>query len=154
MKRLKYQHEGRVRAAATALGYGATGGPGGLTGSSGKLLSARERAAGAGAQAAANALALQNSPEWLRPLLMLLPPVPKFGRGTVKPPPHLTEMALSMLRANTLPASRPVDGTVNGSTSKKRGRDDGDSSDEENGNSGGAYSNQFRSRQRSRLSAN
>ena len=98
MKRLKYQREGRVRAAATALGYGATGGPGGLTGSSGKLLSARERAAGAGAQAAANALALQNSPEWLRPLLMLLPPVPKFVRGTAKPPPHLTEMALSTTR--------------------------------------------------------
>mmetsp|Transcript_37968 Transcript_37968/g.81124 ORF Transcript_37968/g.81124 Transcript_37968/m.81124 type:complete len:1355 (+) Transcript_37968:106-4170(+) len=158
VKRLRFQREGRARAASFALGLGgaAQGGGGGVS-SAGKLLSSRERSAGAGGAAAhaqaANAMALQNSPEWLRPLLLLLPPVPKFGRmGTVKPPPHLTEMALSALRTNPLPA-RP---TTNGKSSKrKRGRfnDGGDSSDEENGNAtgGGGYSSQFRSRQRSRL---
>mmetsp|Transcript_6938 Transcript_6938/g.15065 ORF Transcript_6938/g.15065 Transcript_6938/m.15065 type:complete len:103 (+) Transcript_6938:1-309(+) len=85
----------------------------------------------------------------------LLPPVPKFGRmGTVKPPPHLTEMALSALRTNPLPA-RPSGTSNNGNSKRKRGRgfnDGGDSSDEENGAmGGGGYSNQFRSRQRSRL---
>lgn len=71
------------------------------------------------------------------------------------PSPHRISPRWHCLRrANPLPASRSVDGTDNGTASKKRGRDDGDSSDEENGNSGGAYSNQFRSRQRSRLSAN
>ncbi|KAK1744823.1 RNA cleavage stimulation factor [Skeletonema marinoi] len=91
----------------------------------------------------------KNAPEWLRPLIALLPPVPKFGRGITKPPPHLIEMALSTLRANVLP-SRPTNGAAN--DSKKRRRDDGDSSDEEgNGASGGGYSSQFRSRQRSRL---
>mmetsp|Transcript_24403 Transcript_24403/g.52609 ORF Transcript_24403/g.52609 Transcript_24403/m.52609 type:complete len:1321 (-) Transcript_24403:368-4330(-) len=154
VKRLKFQRESRTRAAAAALGLGGAANQGGI-GASGKLL--RERSTvggGAGAQAAANALALQNSPEWLRPLLLLLPPVPKFGRGTVKPPPHLTEMALSTLRGNPLPTVRPSS-SKGGTNSKKRGRNHGgggDSSDEENGNTtGGGYSNQFRTRQRSRL---
>jgi hypothetical protein len=149
VKRLRFQRESRNRAVVSALGL--PGSNQGITGTSGKLLSLRERAAGAAGQAAANALALQNSPEWLRPLLLLLPPVPKFGRSTVKPPPHMTEMALSTLRANPLPASRPTV-TSNGNSHKKRGRNDGDSSDEENGDAvGGGYSNQFRSRQRLRL---
>lgn len=149
VKRLRFQRESRNRAVVSALGL--PGSNQGITGTSGKLLSLRERAAGAAGQAAANALALQNSPEWLRPLLLLLPPVPKFGRSTVKPPPHMTEMALSTLRANPLPASRPTV-TSNGNSHKKRGRNDGDSSDEENGDAvGGGYSNQFRSRQRMRL---
>mmetsp|Transcript_1541 Transcript_1541/g.2821 ORF Transcript_1541/g.2821 Transcript_1541/m.2821 type:complete len:1330 (-) Transcript_1541:273-4262(-) len=159
VKRLRFQRESRNRAASSALGLPGAN-QGGITGSSGKLLSSRERSAGAGAGHQAHALALQNSPEWLRPLLLLLPPVPKFGRvGTVKPPPHLTEMALAALRSNPLPA-RPTGTTSsngkNANSSRKRGRgfnNGGDSSDEENGNAmgGGAYSNQFRSRQRSRL---
>jgi hypothetical protein len=149
VKRLRFQRESRTRAALSALGL--AGSSQGITGTSGKLLSSRERTVGVAGQAAANAIALQNSPEWLRPLLLLLPPVPKFGRSTVKPPPHLTELALSTLRANQLPASRPAV-TSNGNSHKKRGRDDGDSSDEENGDTvGGGYSNQFRSRQRMRL---
>lgn len=157
VKRLKFQRESRTRAAASALGLGASN-QGGIAGASGKLL--RERSmvgGGAGVQAAANALALQNSPEWLRPLLLLLPPVPKFGRGTVKPPPHLTEMALSALRVNLLPSVRPTSSKGVGANIKKRGRSNNrgdDSSDEDNGNTvGGGYSNQFRTRQRSRLTA-
>lgn len=149
VKRLKFQRESRTRAAASALGL-AGAGQGGM-GTSGKLLSARERAAG-GAAAQATNIAIQNSPEWLRPLLLLLPPVPKFGRGTVKPPPHLTEMALSALRSNALPSNRPVGTGASRANNKKRGRDnDGDSSDDEDNMAGGGYSNQFRSRQRSRL---
>lgn len=146
IKRLRFQRDSRTRAAALALGF--AGSNQGIT--SGKLLS-RERTAGAAGQAAANPLALQNSPEWLRPLLLLLIPVPKFGKGTVKPPPHLTELALSTLRANSLPANRPIE-ISNGNTQKKRERDAGDSSDDdEDINTGGGYSHQFRSRQRLRL---
>lgn len=154
VKRLRFQREGRARAAAAALGLGGAPGGGGAGGGAVGKLSLRERSAGSASagQAAANALALQNSPDWLRPLLLLLPPVPKFGRGTVKPPPHLTEMALSALRTNPLPASRPTSSN-GGRSSRKRGRNHaGDSSDEEdNGGGGGGYSSQFRSRQRSRL---
>ena len=148
IKRLRFQRDSRSRAAALALGF--TGSNQGIA--SGKLLS-RERTAGVAGQSAANPLAMQNSPEWLRPLLLLLIPVPKFGKGTVKPPPHLTELALSTLRANSIPANRPIE-ISNGNTPKKREReqDGGDSSDdEEDNNTGGGYSNQFRSRQRLRL---
>ena len=146
VKRLRFQRESPTRA-ATALFGGLPGAGQGVGGTSGKLLSSRDRVAAMGQ--GANAVAVQNAPEWLRPLIALLPPVPKFGRGITKPPPHLIEMALSTLRANVLP-SRPTNGAAN--DSKKRRRDDGDSSDEEgNGASGGGYSSQFRSRQRSRL---
>ena len=159
VRRLRFQREGKTRAASSALFGGLPGGGNqGITGGTGKLLSSRERAAGAGQ--GMNALALQSAPEWLRPLLLLLPPVPKFGRGLSKPPPHLIEMTLSTMRANALP-SRPVDAGTNNSngammSSKKRGRNnnDGDSSDEDNDNGGAfgaTYSNQFRARQRSRL---
>lgn len=144
VKRLRFQRESSTRAATALLLPGAGQGVGGT---SGKLLSSRDRVAAMGQ--GANAVAVQNAPEWLRPLLALLPPVPKFGRGITRPPPHLIEMALSTLRANELPP-RPTNGAAN--DSKKRRRDDGDSSDEEgNGASGGGYSSQFRSRQRSRL---
>ena len=148
IKRLKFQRESKNRAAAVALGLGTA--QGGLAGTAGKL-QLRERTAGAAGQAAAKALELQNAPEWLRPLLMLLPPVPKRHGTSVKPPPHLTEMALSTLRANPLPESRPE--SSNGASRLKRGREnDGDSSDEENGKTaGGGYSNQFRARQQARL---
>ena len=141
--------ESKNRAAAVALGLGTA--QGGLAGTAGKL-QLRERTAGAAGQAAAKALELQNAPEWLRPLLMLLPPVPKRHGTSVKPPPHLTEMALSTLRANPLPESRP-ESSNNGASRLKRGREnDGDSSDEENGKTaGGGYSNQFRARQQARL---
>ena len=146
VKRLRFQRESPTRA-ATALFGGLPGAGQAVGGTSGKLLSSRDRVAAMGQ--GANAVAVQNAPEWLRPLIALLPPVPKFGRGITKPPPHLIEMALSTLRANVLP-SRPTNGAAN--DSKKRRRDDGDSSDEEgNGASGGGYSSQFRSRQRSRL---
>ncbi len=149
IKRLHFQRDSRTRAAALALGF--TGSSQGVP--SGKLLS-RDRTAGAVGQSAANPLALQNSPEWLRPLLLLLIPVPKFGKGTVKPPPHLTELALSTLRANSLPANRPIEISV-GTTHTKRERDGGDSSDdEEDDNTGGGYSHQFRKRQQLRLASN
>ncbi|KAL9181328.1 hypothetical protein ACHAXT_010133 [Thalassiosira profunda] len=148
VKRLKFQRESRMQAAAAAMGLGSGQGLQFFSGT-GKLLSARDRtAAAAGQGAGAGAMALQNAPEWLRPLLMLLPPVPKFGRATVKPPPHLTEMALQSMRSAALPATRPA--STNGN--RKRGRNDGDSSDEENGNvGGGGYGDQFRARQKSRL---
>jgi hypothetical protein len=146
VKRLRFQRESRTRAAVSALGFGGIN-----QGTAGKLLTSRQLTAGAAGQSSANSLALQSSPDWLRPLLLILPPVPKFGKSTVKPPPHLTEMALSTLRANPLPASRPVV-TSYGNSNKKRGRDGGDSSDEDDGdNVGGGYSNQFRARQRTRL---
>jgi len=146
VKRLRFQRESPTRAAISMFG-GYPGAGQGVGGTTGKLLSSRDRVAAMGQ--GANAVAVQNAPEWLRPLIALLPPVPKFGRGITKPPPHLIEMALSTLRANELP-SPPSNGAAN--DSKKRRRDDGDSSDEEdNGVSGGGYSSQFRSRQRSRL---
>ena len=146
VKRLRFQRESRTRAAVSALGFGGIN-----QGTAGKLLTSRQLTAGAAGQASANSLALQSSPDWLRPLLLILPPVPKFGKSTVKPPPHLTEMALSTLRANPLPASRPVVMSY-GNSNKKRGRDGGDSSDDDDGdNVGGGYSNQFRARQRTRL---
>lgn len=150
IQRLRFQRESRTRAATSALFGGLPGTSQGLAGGTGKLLSSRDRVAGQGM----SAIALQSAPEWLRPLLLLLPPLPKFGRGLIKPPPHLIEMALSTLRANALPP-RPVDtGASNGNAEgKKRGRDDDDSSDDENGASAGGYSNQFRARQRSRLAA-
>ena len=143
---IRFQRESSTRAATALLG-GLPGAGQGVGGTSGKLLSSRDRVAAMGQ--GANAVAVQNAPEWLRPLIALLPPVPKFGRGITRPPPHLIEMTLSTLRANELPP-RPTNGAAN--DSKKRRRDDGDSSDEEgNGASGGGYSSQFRSRQRSRL---
>ena len=146
IKRLRFQRESHTRAATAMLG-GLPGAGQGVGGTAGKLLLSRDRVAAMGQ--GANAVAVQNAPEWLRPLIALLPPVPKFGRGITKPPPHLIEMALSTLRANELP-SRPSNYAANGSN--KRRRDDGDTSDEEgNGASGGGYSSQFRSRQRSRL---
>jgi hypothetical protein len=101
-------------------------------------------------QSAAN-LMIQQSPEWLRPLLLLLP-ASRLKTATMnKPPPHMIEMALSALRTNALPADRPIEEASEGDP-RKRKRDGGDSSDEENGCTGsGGYGNQFRSRQKKRL---
>ncbi|KAL7514054.1 hypothetical protein ACHAXN_011306 [Cyclotella atomus] len=154
VQRLRFQRESRSRAAAAALG-GVTGAQGIAAGT--KLLSAKERAAGAALGIGMNAMAIQIAPEWLRPLLMLLPPIPKFGRGLQKPPPHLVEMTLLTLKGNNMPATRPVvaAATTNGGANLaiKRERDADDSDDDEDGGAGGAYSNQFRARQRARLAA-
>lgn len=122
-----------------------------------RLLSARERLQAASAPASQNTavtMIIQNSPEWLRDLLMLLPAsrlrTPVLG----KPPPHLTEMALAALRQSKLPAERPQDdkdSQTAGSKHKLGSGNDGDSSDDEGGPRGsGGYGTQFRSRQRAR----
>ena len=115
-----------------------------------KLLSARERfQAAPSVQQGATSLAVQQSPEWLRPLLLLLPASKYRSAAMNKPPPHMIELALSALRNNALPAERPSEG-AGANDPRKRKRDDGDSSDEENGNEGGGYGSQFRARQRAR----
>ena len=123
-----------------------------------RLLSARERLQGASVPASQNTvmtMAIQNSPEWLRDLLVLLPASRLRTSVLSKPPPHLTEMALAALRQNKLPAERPEDD--NGKTSGKKrkvGSGGGDSSDEEDGALGsGGYGTQFRARQRARMAA-
>lgn len=121
-----------------------------------KMLSARERlqqgtpggAATAGQQTPMM-LAIQQSPEWLRSLLILLPASRLRLPIVAKPPPHLTELALSSLRQGQLPSERPSNAT---NRSNKRKADGGDSSDEENGTqSGMGYGNYFRNRQRQRI---
>ena len=141
----------------------ADGGAGGGAGSSKALLSARERlqqggvggtAAGAGGQNQTNAaiaMAIQQSPEWLRPMLLLLPASKLRTIVLMKPPPHLTEMALTSLRQNALPAERPKGGGSSSASAlsgnKHRLDNGGDSSDEENGGRGsGGYGAQFRAR--------
>jgi hypothetical protein len=143
------------------------------------LLSARERlqqgGAGMGAALAvaggnpqapntAVTMAIQQSPEWMRPMLLLLPASRMRTIVLTKPPPHLTEMALTALRQNSLPVERPTDsedGTRTLSGTKHRlessgggggGGGGGDSSDEENGGmgGGGGFGTQFRARQRER----
>lgn len=111
-------------------------------------------------------MAKMNSPEWLRPLISMLPPPARFQRGGIpmmqKPPPHLVEMALAFLKSTPLP-ERPTgdsSGPGKGLNGNKRKRNYDYSSDEEGGNpsqyvtggNGGAgYANQFRIRQRARL---
>uniref|UniRef100_A0A7S2EH36 Suppressor of forked domain-containing protein n=1 Tax=Ditylum brightwellii TaxID=49249 RepID=A0A7S2EH36_9STRA len=190
-RRLRFAQDSRARAASlsvlgTAHGGGigttgttsvAVGAPGGGTSAgvaAGKLLTAREKFAQSGTNASGGAVTsaavAATSPEWLRSLLLALPSVPRpayRGAPTAKPPPHMIEMALASLRANSLPP-RPTDdggismsgiGTVAASgktvTSPLKRRFEetlGDSSDEENGGMsyGSGYGNQFRSRQRAR----
>lgn len=130
-----------------------------------KMLSARERlhqggaaGAGAGAQNTAVAMAIQQSPDWLRPMLLLLPASQTRSPVLSKPPPHLTEMALTSLRQNNLPAERPRDDKrSSGMAGSKHKLESGggDSSDEENGGAmgSGGYGTQFRARQRARQMA-
>jgi hypothetical protein len=141
-KRLDY-HEMKASGASADTG-GAD-----LAGSRG--MSARERlhqgsAAGSGPMTAMM-LSIQQMPEWLRPLLLLLPASRLRIPVVAKPPPHVTEMALMTLKQNDLPSERPA-----GDVTKKR-RMDGDSSDEEGGATGSGYSNAFRARQRTRMLA-
>lgn len=137
------------------MGTSASAGFSGVAADSGtRLLSARERLQGAnlpGSQNTPMVMAVQNSPEWLRDLLMLLPATRLRTSVIAKPPPHLTEMALSSLRQSKLPAERPQDDKTLSGSKHKMG-DGGDSSDEEGGPRGtGGYGTQFRARQRSRL---
>jgi len=122
-----------------------------------RMPSARERLAGPTGPAGGTAimLAIQQSPDWLRPLLLLLPASRLRLPIVAKPPPHLTEMALSSLRQNALPAERPADDTSKSSKRKRSENTDGNSSDEDNGVSGSSgYGNTFRQRQRARMQAN
>jgi Suppressor of forked protein (Suf) len=149
-KRLEFQ---RMR--ATGMTYDSMMGD--VTAAS-KLLSARERlqqGAGAGATAGpttAIMLAIQQMPEWLRPLLILLPASRLRFPVVAKPPPHLTEIALTMLRQNPLPAERPENEAVSG-TKRKLQDKGGDSSDDDDdaGIGGSGYGNTFRARQRARM---
>jgi Suppressor of forked protein (Suf) len=124
-----------------------------------KLSSARERLVGTGitttGPSSAAALAIQQSPEWLRPLLNCLPASRLRTAILGKPPLHLVEMALSTLRSSTLPADRPTD-ILEGSIPRKRTLEEGDDSEDENdtvGGIGGGYGNQFRARQKARIDA-
>jgi hypothetical protein len=121
-----------------------------------KHLSARERlqqGAGTGnqpAQSSAVQLAIQQAPEWLRPLLNLLPASRHRAAILSKPPPHMVEMVMTSLRNHALPAERPSG--KNGASTKRKAND-GDSSDEEDLFGGGGYGSQFRDRQSKRLVA-
>lgn len=129
-----------------------------------KILSARERLAGVSGAGGTSGpgggtaimLAIQQSPDWLRPLLLLLPASQLRLPIVAKPPPHLTEMALSTLRQNALPADRPSDGiSTKGSKRSIATANDGNSSDEEDGNGGtSGYGDAFRARQRARMAQN
>lgn len=164
-KRLKYQNLIAAGLSTEHAVLGAEGG--GVAGPAGtKLLSARERlqqGAGAGAggqpqQSTAIMLAIQQQPEWIRPLLLLLPASKLRLPIVPKPPPHLIDMAVATLKQNQLPAERPADDNgdkTNGSKNKKRMTDAADSSDEEDdGLKVGGYGNQFRSRKRARMMEN
>jgi hypothetical protein len=162
-RRLQFQIAAASGMSADSLALEGAGGA--------KLLSARERlmqqsgasaAAGGGAagQPTAMMLAIQQSPEWLRPLLLLLPASRLRLPIVSKPPLQITELALGTLRVNPLPAERPADDAANGSSSGKRGRAargsgaaGGDSSDEEDLQKGQGYGNLFRNRQRARIAA-
>ena len=157
VQRLRFQRESRARAATSTLSGGVTTAQSIAGGT--KLLSAKERAAGAALGIGMSTMMIQSAPEWIRPLLLMLPPIPKFGRGLQKPPPHLVEITLATLKNNSLPATRPVVAatTTNGSSNiaikRERDANGEDSDDDEDGGAGGAYSNQFRARQRARLIA-
>lgn len=106
-------------------------------------------------------LAKMNAPEWLKPLISMLPPPPRFQRGGMpilqKPPPHLVEMALAFLKSTPLPERPKDEGTVQilngiGTNGNKRKANYYYSSDEEGdkSSSNSGYGNQFRMRQRAR----
>jgi hypothetical protein len=119
-----------------------------------KLLSARERlqagTGSQGAQSSAVAVAIQQAPEWLRPLLLLLPASRLRMAILAPPPPHMVELALTSLRSSTLPTERPVD-NGDGVIPRKRKLEGGDDSDDDDDDAvGGGYGSQFRARQRAR----
>jgi len=170
-RRIRFQQEIQaLNALSAARGGGVTSGITGIASVGGpgttsdKFLSAKERYMTQNAAHNA-ALALQSSPEWLKGLLSLLPSTSRNHRVS-KAPPHLIEMALTMIRDGTLPADRPKDTITNDSelvsvaandspsqAKRKRTLNNGNySSDEENGGAYvGGYGTQFRARQRARM---
>eukprot|EP00529_Nitzschia_sp_RCC80_P007915 CAMPEP_0113471280 /NCGR_PEP_ID=MMETSP0014_2-20120614/16895_1 /TAXON_ID=2857 /ORGANISM="Nitzschia sp." /LENGTH=1267 /DNA_ID=CAMNT_0000363907 /DNA_START=9 /DNA_END=3812 /DNA_ORIENTATION=+ /assembly_acc=CAM_ASM_000159 len=152
-----------ARKMAVGLGSNTSAGTSALSDAGGtKTTTARERfQQGGGQQNAPIQLAIQQSPDWLRPFLLLLPA--SRLRGVVaKAPPHMVEMALSSLRNSQLPAERPNDGpgsatgtSLSGSKrslSQSAGGGGDDSDEDESVPSGsGGYGTTFRSRQRSKL---
>jgi len=130
-----------------------------------KLLSTRERlqqqgGGGPGFQNTPIQLAIQQNPEWLRGMLLLLPASRLRSPIVPKAPPHMVVQALTTLRQNKLPEERPKDDSGKESLSgNKRAMgpnniDGGDSSDEETRPHGsGGYGTQFRARQQARISA-
>ncbi|KAG7361484.1 SURF1 family protein [Nitzschia inconspicua] len=129
-----------------------------------KLLTARERLQQQGGtpgfQNTPIQMAIQQMPEWIRSMVLLLPASRLRSSIVPKAPPHLIEMALSSLRQNKLPAERPTDDIKTTESGNKRSASaanigGGDSSDDEVGPSGsGGYGAQFRARQRSRITNN
>lgn len=149
-------YQKRLRYARLIASGGRPGAAAGVVDTGSRLLSARERLQQAGAAPSQNSaitMVIQSSPDWLRGLLVVLPASRLRTAVLGRPPLHLTEMALQMLRQNKLPAERPQD------DSRKRNAGSmsnggGDSSDEENGQpKSGGYGAQFRSRQRARQMA-
>ena len=127
-----------------------------------KLSSARERLQQGGGPVFQNTpiqLAIQQNPEWLRSMLLLLPASRLRSPIVPKAPPHMVVQALTTLRQNKLPEERPKDDKSKESLSgKKRAMGDnntsgggGDSSDEEGPSGSGGYGTQFRSRQAARM---
>mmetsp|Transcript_12323 Transcript_12323/g.18919 ORF Transcript_12323/g.18919 Transcript_12323/m.18919 type:complete len:964 (-) Transcript_12323:38-2929(-) len=121
-----------------------------------KKNSARERLQASTAvsqtgQPNAVALAIQQSPEWLRPILLLLPASRMRMAILGKPSHQMVELALSTLRASTLPTERPAGGTIPRKR-QREGDDSEDSDDDAIANSGG-YGSQFRARQKARQEA-
>ncbi|OEU10200.1 hypothetical protein FRACYDRAFT_264007 [Fragilariopsis cylindrus CCMP1102] len=126
-----------------------------------KLSSARERLQQGGGPVFQNTpiqLAIQQNPEWLRNMLLLLPASRLRSPIVPKAPPHMVVQALTTLRQNKLPEERPKDDKSKELLSgKKRAMGDnntgggGDSSDEEGPSGSGGYGTQFRSRQAARM---
>jgi len=152
---------------AAGVGMMLPGGMGGPEVPGSKLLSARERlqqqqgGGGPGFQNTAMQLAIQQNPEWLRGMLLLLPASRLRSPIVPKAPPHLVVQALTVLRQNKLPDERPKDdnggrkssSTLSGSKRSMSGMNNGgDSSDEDTGPRGnGGYGKQFRARQQARM---
>ncbi|KAL3929500.1 MAG: hypothetical protein SGBAC_012181 [Bacillariaceae sp.] len=137
----------------------ASGGSIDTAGENSKILSARERLqASAAPQGSAIGIAIEQSPAWLRELLLLLPASKSQLRVFHKPSPFVIESALNALRQNKMPAARPQDDKKNGQLSGNKHRlqsGGGDSSDEEDsGVSNVGYGSQFRARQRARQMKN
>lgn len=127
--------------------------------SASKLLSARERLQQQGGtpgfQNTPIQMAIQQMPEWIRGMVLLLPASRLRSSIVPKAPPHLIEMALSSLRQNKLPAERPKDDATSNTGNKRSASaaniGGGDSSDEEGPRGTGGYGTQFRARQRARI---
>ncbi|KAL3903564.1 MAG: hypothetical protein SGILL_010397, partial [Bacillariaceae sp.] len=131
----------------------------GIADAGAKGMSARDRFQGGtpGFQNTPIQMAIQQMPDWLRGMVLMLPASRLRSTIVPKAPPHLIEMALTSLRQNNLPAERPKDDAASGS--KKRSASaanmGGDSSDEETGPRGsGGYGSTFRARQRARIGNN